>query len=169
MQIDWTFIEEKYQEILKELVDYQPVDSWQIKPLRLQATQHKTKYGMADINGVVYINSAFVNSSAETLLDATIRHELAHLCVGLEVGHGPVFKQKAKEFNSFFGRHLKSESAEINRNIGFKYNLYATLSDGQEVLLRKVHRKHRKYTQYKPSMIKYLTLKGQKIKQFTYK
>ena len=169
MIIDWPYIEKKYNEILVELNALQPISHWKIRPQKLKATKHKTKYGMADNNGVVFINQAFVNSSAVELLAATIRHELAHLCVGLQHGHNQVFKAKAKQFQSHFGKHLKPQTDEIHQNIGHKYLLYATFEDHQEIYLRRVHRKHRKYTHYKPSLFKFLTIKGRKVVQFIYK
>lgn len=169
MIIDWSLIQLKYNEILVELNSQEAIVGWKVPPQDLKVTKHKTKYGMADINGVVYINQAFINSSAVKLLEATIRHELAHLCVGLQHGHNHIFKAKAKSFKSHFGRHLKSETDEIHQNIGFKYLLYATLENGDEVYLRRAHRKNRKYTNYKPTMFKFLTINGRKVAEFKYK
>lgn len=168
MKITQLYIKQSYAEILQHLCAVTALENWSIKPQKIMLTQHKTKYGMADLDGVVYVNQAFINSTAHRLLDATIRHELAHLCVGLKHGHNTVFKAKAKQFKATFGKHLKQESQQINQAIGFQYHLYAVLVNGEHVLIRKAHRKHKKYTAYKAGRFRYLTIKGQKVHAFKY-
>lgn len=166
--IDWQFIESSYLNVFEELMILTPPEQWHIKPNLLKPTNHKTKYGMADIKGVVYINEAFIGTQAYQLLDATIRHELAHLCVGIHHGHDSVFKAKAKFFKANFGKHLATETKAFNQSIGYKYNLYATLNDEQVILFKRVHRKHSKYLNYKPRMFNYLTIGGHKVMNFYY-
>ena len=168
MLIDWNYIQQQYLFILDELLVVEPKKNWQVQPQSLQVTKHKTKYGMADRDGVIYINQAFIGTTATNLLDATIRHELAHLCVGLQQGHGAVFKAKAQQFNAHFGKHLKLESAQVHDSIGYKYLLYATFENGEEILFRRVHRKHAKYSRYKAGRFRYLTIKGMKVVSFRY-
>ncbi len=173
MSIDWPYIECRYEQLLSELSTTVPLDQWQLTPQGVKATTHKTKYGMADIEGWVYINQAFVGTTATRLLDATIRHELAHLCVGLQCGHNYKFKAKAKQFKADFGRNLKTESAQVHAAIGYKYKLYATIEQNQdnpceEILFRRVHRKHHKYVNYKPGRFRYLSIKGRKVLSFRY-
>lgn len=168
MLIDWNYIQQQYQSILDELQAVEPKNNWWVQPQALHVTKHKTKYGMADRDGVVYINQAFVGTSANNLLNATIRHELAHLCVGLQQGHNSIFKAKALEFKAQFGQHLKLESAQVHDSIGYKYQLFATLENGGEILFRRVHRKHVKYSRYKAGRFRYLTIKGIKVLSFRY-
>ncbi len=168
MLIDWNYIQQQYQCILDELTVLEPLGNWQLKPQQLQPTRHKTKYGMADNKGVVYINQAFVGTTAVNLLDATIRHELAHLCVGLQQGHNAIFKTKAKHFKAHFGKRIQAESVQLHDAIGYKYSLYASLANGEEILFRRVHRKHAKYTQYKAGRYRYLSIKGNKVLSFRY-
>lgn len=166
--IDWLFIEQQYQAALKELVAVKPLSHWSIKPRGLLKTNHKTKYGMADLNGNIHINQAFVGTSANQLLDATIRHELAHLFVGLHHGHNAVFKAAEFEFGTDFKSIDKKQFQQLSDNIGYKYQLYASFKGGDVILLKKVQRKHRKYTHYKPTVYKYLTIKGRKVVSFYY-
>ena len=168
MLIDWKYIEQQYQAILAELLTVEPIKKWSVYPQSLQVTKHKTKYGMADKDGVVYINQAFVGTAAHNLLNATIRHELAHLCVGLQQGHNLIFKAQAQQFKAQFGKQLKPEYEAVHDSIGFKYLLYATLANGDEILFRRVHRKHVKYSQYKVGRFRYLTIKGIKVTAFRY-
>ena len=171
--IDWPLVEFTYDQILLEVSAMCAPEHWTVKPQKLTTTKHKTKYGMADVDGVVYINQAFIGTTAIGLLDATIRHELAHLCVGLHNGHNHLFKTKAKEFKAIFGRHLKAESEQVHAAIGYKYRLYATLEGShknvsEEILFRRVHRKHDKYVSYKPGRFRYLSIQGQKVLAFRY-
>ncbi|MCX7554476.1 hypothetical protein OS175_11330 [Marinicella sp. S1101] len=166
--ITWQDIQQCYQRTLRELQALVPTDKWQTQPQLIQLTQHKTKYGMADIKGVVYINQAFIGSEADGLLDVTIRHELAHLCVGIDQGHNAHFKSCARLFKANFGQHLKTQTQAINEAIGFKYKLFARLENQQEILFKTVHRKHAKYLNYKPKFFSYLTIKGQKVLSFRY-
>ncbi len=168
MMIDWPHIESRYNHIFEELLDLEPLNQWHITPKTLKPTNHKTKYGMADINGVVYINEAFVGTQANDLLEATIRHELAHLCVGIHHGHDHIFKACAKLFKAAFGKHLSADTKALNQSIGYKYKLFATLQNDQVILFRKVHRRHSKYTKYKPKLFSYLTISGQKVLSFHY-
>lgn len=168
MLIDWDYIQQQYQFIVNELQGSEPPERWQVQPHALQATNHKTKYGMADIHGVVFINQAFVGTTANNLLNVTIRHELAHLCVGLQQGHNSIFKAKAKQFKAHFGKHLKQEYRQVLEAIGYKYRLYASLDNGEELLIRRVHRKHAKYNRYKAGRFRYLTIKGIKVTGFRY-
>jgi len=171
--IDWDFIQAKYREILTELKLLNGDSHWHIAAKKITITSHKTKYGMADINGTVHINQAFIGSTAYQLLEATIRHELAHLAVGIQHGHDKFFRAKAQLFKAQFGRHLKPDIQQIHTAIGYKYQLYATVLDGDnknpiEILFRRVHRKHSKYLNYKPSRFHYLTIQGKKVLRFRY-
>ncbi len=161
-------IKHLYQVILAETQALVAPEQWRIEPRGLQYTRHKTKYGMADIHGVVYINQKFIGSRAKQLLIATIRHELAHLCVGLEQGHGIEFKRCASLFKADMKKELAAEKAEIHAAIGHKYLLYAILENQGELLFRKAHRKHPKYSRYKPKRFSYLTINGHKVLAFRY-
>ncbi len=166
--INWPYIQQRYQYLLQEMYELVPAKKWQITPQSVQLTSHKTKYGMADVHGVVFINQAFIGSNTIHLLEATLRHELAHLCVGVHHGHDAQFKSCARLFKANFGEHLIEETRVINEAIGYKYKLYATLDNNDEILFRRVHRKHAKYLKYKPRLFSYLTIKGQKVLSFRY-
>ncbi len=161
-------IQRLYQNILVETQALVSPEHWQIEPSGLQYTNHKTKYGMADIHGMVHINQKFIGSRARQLLAATIRHELAHLCVGLEQGHGVKFKRCAALFKADMKADVAHEKAEIHAAIGHKYLLYAHVENQGELLFRKAHRKHPKYSKYKPKRFSYLTINGHKVLAFRY-
>ncbi len=161
-------IADLYARLVTELTALQPLSAWQVKPQALRSTSHKTKYGMADADGVVYINRAFVGTRAWRLLELTIRHELAHLCVGLQHGHDRHFKAMSCLFAADFGPEIKTEADEVHAAIGYKYLLYAQLANQPDLLFRRAHRKHPKYLNYKPGRLRYLTIRGAKVQGFYY-
>lgn len=166
--ISWQAIEQTHAKVLDELLQVVPLSAWQHPPHGIKATDHKTKYGMADLAGWVHINQAFVGTESWDLLEATIRHELAHLCVGLNCGHNARFKAMERRFKAVFGRHLQDQASQLHNAIGHRYLLFAELADGTEVLLKRVHRRHRKYSHYRPRLFRYLTVGGQKVQRFRY-
>lgn len=159
----------RFDTIKADLLKQYPIQKWRIKPRSLLWTKHKTKYGMADRFGDVYINRAFITTSAWCLLDATIRHELAHLYIGLEAGHNNSFNKIAAAFKSNFRRVPCSEINEFRDQISFKYELYAVCANGSSVFIKNAHRKHIKYTRYKPKLFHYMHIKGKKITWFEYR
>ena len=166
--IDHDHINETYWCCLKQVSALVPVTQWVVQPDSWLLTDHKTKYGMADVHGRVHINQAFIGSVAIDLLDSTIRHELAHLCVGLEQGHNRRFKAVERLFEANFRQVPAVQIKHLHERIGHTWALYACFADRPKVLLKKVHRKHRKYTHYRPGMFRYLMYKGQKISSFQY-
>ena len=166
--ISWQDIEQTHDSLLDELLQEVPLSAWQHPPQGIKPSKHKTKYGMADLAGWVHINQAFIGTECWDLLEATIRHELAHLCVGLQCGHDARFKAMERRFNAVFGAHLQTQAKQLHNAIGHRYLLFAELVDGSEVLLKRVHRRHRKYSHYRPRMFRYLTVGGQKVQRFRY-
>ncbi|WP_223787861.1 hypothetical protein [Marinicella meishanensis] len=166
--ITWQTIEQTHATLLDELQQLVPLSDWQHPPQGIKPSGHKTKYGMADLAGWVHINQAFIGSNCGGLLEATIRHELAHLCVGLQCGHDHRFKAMERRFEANFGPHLHAEAQQLQQAIGHRYLLFAELADGTDVLLKRVHRRHRKYTHYRPGWFRYLTIDGQKVQRFRY-
>jgi predicted SprT family Zn-dependent metalloprotease len=166
--IDSDHINHTYRHCLAEAYSLVPQNQWVVQPDSWLLTSHKTKYGMADVRGRVHINRAFVGSVATDLLEATVRHELAHLCVGLEQGHNRQFRAIERLFQANFKQVPDEQIQQLHKRIGHSWELYACLADQTKVLLKKVHRKHRKYTEYRPGMFRYLMYKGQKIDGFEY-
>jgi len=157
-----------FESIKRELFLQFPLTEWTIKPGDFLWTKHKTKYGMARFNGDIFINRAFISSTAWQLLDATIRHELAHLYIGLAAGHNADFQATAQLFKSCFKSVPRAEIKQFQEQISYRYKLYAICENGDSILLKKTHRKHAKYTQYKARFFYKLSINGQKIKRFNY-
>lgn len=160
-------IEDEYQLAIHACAHHFPVEKWSVKPVQLKLTNCKTKYGIASIDGTVYINSAFIGTSAINKLRNTLRHELAHLAVGISHQHDAVFRKCER----LFGADVKvspEEIAEFEKNIPHKWLLLAHLVNGKSTVLGGAHRKHKKYAKYRPNIFRALTIDGIKVDRFEY-
>ncbi len=165
--IDFDVICDEYTIALDHCRDELPECEWAIRPSGLELTRHKTKFGMASSRGVVYINSGFIGTPAITKLRNTLRHELAHLAVGLAEGHNAIFKHCACMFG--VSKDVpKSEIQAFEQSVGYKWQLIAHLVDGRTVEMGRVHRRHKKYTAYTHKRWRYMVIKDTAVQRFEY-
>lgn len=162
-------IHEQYTQVLNDLYTVVSISKWSIQPQGWLLTKAKTKYGMADINGYVHINHLFLNTPYWTLLDKVIRHELAHLCVGLGQGHNAEFHRVEGLFDGVFNQTCLHQARRFNELVTYKYKLLAVFPNGEEVMLKHVHRKYAKYTQYTKQRRTQYYIDGRLIRCFKYK
>ena len=164
--ITFEYICQEYERALKACCEKIPLKQWAHKPVGVKLTRHKTKYGMANSRGEVFISEAFLNTQANTKLKNTMRHELAHLAAGLWHGHSRVFKS----VEILFGARAavaKQEVDEVHNNISFKWELIAHLSDGRSLSLGGRHRKSKSFTHY-PDNKRLMTVDGVPVKYFSF-
>jgi hypothetical protein len=161
-------VEALYQRLQPELDHLIPIDQWAIKPVNWCWTTAKTKYGMADHQGIIHINRYFLETDFDHLLESVIRHEFAHLCVGLNQGHNKRFKNCEHLFKAQFDRKARQQANEYTRLVKYKYMLVAELFNGQSIKLKLTHRKHRKYTAYRYHKYQAYYYQQQAIKTFKY-
>jgi len=166
--INKSTIDHHHTQIKEELNSIIPINQWVVKPKRWCLTKAKTKYGMADSNGVIHINHNFLGTNFQQLLQAVLRHEFAHLCVGLMQGHNRRFKQCEQLFNAQFNLIVKQQSEEYSNQVSYKFLLQAELINGQLINLKKAHRRHRNYLHYRMSRYKTYYYQQQAIKRFRY-
>jgi hypothetical protein len=126
-----------------------------------------TMLGQATTKGKILINENFINLTCIDLLINTIRHELAHLIVGLQQNHNKHFKRVALllgvKNNSYF------DLGPIQNKIGFKYEVSATLESGEVILIGGVHRKTKRYIDYISTNKKWHSINGDKVIQYHFK
>jgi len=140
-------IKGEYNSALSMCKKILPIHKWVLNPKGVDLTRHKTKYGLATCDGMTLISRAFIGTSAINKLRATLRHELAHLAVGLNQGHNRTFKRWARRFGALDPVD-RSETLSVLDNINYKYQVTAHLEDGTQRDLGGVHRKTRRYTDY---------------------
>ncbi len=160
-------IDREYQNALKECVEALPLDRWVVIPSTMKLTSCKTKYGIACSDGTIQINSAFIGTHAINQLRNTIRHELAHLAVGISQQHNAVFRQCER----LFGARCVVGAEELvafEKNVSHKWLLMAHLMNGRSIVLGGAHRRHKKYLHYKPNIFRKLTIEGVPVNSFEY-
>ena len=167
-EISKAYIQKRFEIILEELVVLLPLEHWQIKPKALAYTKAKTAYGFAAIDGRVLINHAFLGTRAFQQLDHTIRHEFAHLAVGLEAQHNLHFRRMERKFGVNKQVSDDEEVAQLREHLKPKYTLFAQLITGEVVSLGGAHRRHKKYTQYRRRRFRLLTVDGVVVEHFYY-
>lgn len=164
--ITFDHIKHEYKIALEECTAVLPLKRWAIEPQGIGITNHKTKYGLATYKGIVLIGEILIGTNAITSLRNTLRHELAHLAVGLNHKHDRVFKRCAAAFNANLPVS-KEEIREIDANISYKWMLVAYMDDGTVKKLGGAHRKTRVYTEY-PRNGRRMTVDGELVSRFEF-
>lgn len=162
------YIADAYYRVLDEVSKVLTLAKWHMQPVGIGFTTEKTKYGMATPDGMVLINRVFIDSTAYTKLEFTLRHEFAHLAVGLHNHHNRRFQKMERVFGVDPAVDLSEEIAEIQSRIDFKYTVFAHLESGEVRNLGGVHRKTKKYSDY-PNGSRYtMSIEGIRVLRFEY-
>lgn len=159
-------INECYTSSLRECFDLFPAEKWKHSPAGVDMTDHKGKYGMATAKGVVLINKAFLGTNSTIKLRNTMRHELAHLAVGLKQSHNKVFRC----FEALFDALVPvppNEIEAITNNISYKWQVIAHLVDGTQRDLGGAHMKTKLYAEY-PYNGRSMSIGQIKVEQFEF-
>lgn len=137
-------IQSEFSNLLNECFHCIPKEKWKHNVNeKIGFTSHKTKYGWAFKDGRVEINAKFVGTTAINALRHTIRHELAHLAVGLDEHHNRRFNLVADRFGCECVR--PEDAKQVEQAISFKYSVYAHVEGGQRLYLGQCHRKTKLY------------------------
>lgn len=108
-------------------------------------------FGRASIYGVITINEHYVGTSDVDGLVDTIRHEIAHLHIGIRHGHGKPFKLTARALGCKLDREWKRENAgDTLESIGksHPYEIWAIDCDGGRHLVKTAVRISSKWRNY---------------------
>ena len=141
-------IQQLYQQILSEVQAIAPLHNWVIQPTSVEMLSHKSKYGQATKDGKIQISEFFLGTDAVEKLKNTLRHEFAHLCIGLSHHHNKVFRRVEKQFGVTEAGNDQQECQKILNKIPYKYTVFIHLMNGERVSLGGVHRKTKTYTEY---------------------
>ncbi|KAA3640647.1 MAG: hypothetical protein DWP95_08270, partial [Proteobacteria bacterium] len=77
-------------------------------------------------------------------------------------------RQCERLFGANFNQKSKQQAIQYAQRITHRYQLLAQFATGDELLIKKAHRKHRKYTHYhQQSLLKYF-YQQRPIKRFRY-
>jgi predicted SprT family Zn-dependent metalloprotease len=161
------FIQHRFRELKHHACTVFTPTVWAVQPVGdVLLAARKTAFGLATKDGQVFINQAFVGTSAFRKLDQTILHELAHLIAGLHRHHGQKWKNVAAALGMSFA-HFEDDECQIIANISYKYTVYAHLENGEVRILGQVHKKTKKYTAY-PDGTTHRTKDGLKVLRYTF-
>lgn len=163
------FVQSEYDRVLADVCKVIPLNQWKHQPTGLDFTTHKTKYGVATPAGQVLVNWAFVGTTAVNKLDFTLRHEFAHLAIGLREHHNRRFRRIEACFGADVTRDLSAEEAQVISAIDYKYTLIAHLVDGREVDLGGANRRTALYMDYPTNGRLNRSFRGVKIERFEYR
>jgi len=156
------------QEELEIVLLIVPQKDWihQFKEFKFNNT--KSSFGTMKANGTIFISRVFLNTREYIELRDTIRHELAHLIVGVHQQHNYIWQQKALQIGCKATRIDKAEG-KLAINMKRKWRLIGVLEDGIEIQIQNSHNKMSKYLKYKPELTKYCRCAQGKIVKFYYK
>ncbi len=91
-----------------------------------------------------------MGTTAVADLEDTIRHELAHLIAGIRYKHGPRWQHVATRLGATPRASGRSEDDVLHEKMSHaRFTLIAIMENGEERTVRKVHRRSRRYTEYR--------------------
>lgn len=169
MAITKDYIESAYHSVLAEVANIAAIREWKVSPKGLGYTNHKTKYGLATPVGEVLINQAFIGTTAYKKLDHVLRHEFAHLAVGLDKHHNRYFRRVERLFGVDLSLDLSEEQNQVIAKTNPAFKLIAHLQNGKEVDLGVAHRRTKKYTEYRHDQKGFMSIHGVRIHRFEYR
>ncbi|MFT7287968.1 MAG: putative SprT family Zn-dependent metalloprotease [Halieaceae bacterium] len=116
----------------------------------LEFNRARRTFGQAHRDGRVVLSDRFVGTAALTDLIDTVRHELAHLIAGIPAKHGPRWKAVAVALGAVPRASGRSVDAHLQQRMSdAPFTLIAEMRSGEELEIRKVFRRSRRYLDYR--------------------
>ncbi len=116
----------------------------------LSFNRARRSYGQAHRDGRIVISTVFFGTSALDDLEDTVRHEIAHLIVGIDARHGPRWRRVARALGAVPRATGRSSCASLNARMDdAPYTLVAVLASGEECEVKSVYRRSRRYQDYR--------------------
>lgn len=116
----------------------------------LEFGRARRAYGQAHADGRIVLSSHFLGTSALADLEDTIRHELAHLIVGIRERHGPRWKAVARALGAVPRASGRSQAPDLHARMNdAPYTLVAIMMNGKEHELKPAFRRSRRFLEYR--------------------
>ncbi|MEM6774306.1 MAG: SprT-like domain-containing protein [Pseudomonadota bacterium] len=116
----------------------------------LDFNRARRSYGQAHLDGRIVISTVFFGTSALDDLEDTVRHEIAHLVVGIDARHGPRWRRVARALGAVPRASGRSTCDSLNERMDdAPYTLVAVLVSGEECEVKSVYRRSRRYQDYR--------------------
>ena len=126
--------------------------NWQHPYSHIELTRSKRCFGQAHIDGRILLSQSFLGTTAVEDLRDTLRHEFAHLIVGIDQKHNAHWRCAAASLGATPKACGNARSEELNQRMSdAPFTLVAIMQSGEEKELRQVHRRSRRYQDYRYS------------------
>ncbi|MEM7692269.1 MAG: SprT-like domain-containing protein [Pseudomonadota bacterium] len=126
--------------------------SWQHPYSHIELTRSKRCFGQAHVDGRILLSQSFLGTTAVEDLRDTLRHEFAHLIVGIDQKHNAHWRCAAASLGATPKACGNARSEELNQRMSnAPFTLVAIMQSGEEKELRQVHRRSRRYQDYRYS------------------
>jgi hypothetical protein len=137
----------------------------------LEYSRARRHYGQARSDGRLFISRQFIGTAALADLEDTVRHELAHLIVGVREGHGPRWKAVAAELGATPRAAGRSRCRHLDERLTTApLMLVAVFEDGSELEVKPAHRRSRAYLDYRYNLRgKRYRVAGRWVQRFYYR
>jgi hypothetical protein len=130
----------------------------------------RRSYGRAHRDGRIAISTLFLGTSALDDLEDTVRHEFAHLIVGIDEQHGMAWRRVAKALGAV-PRATGCSRCEVleGRMQQAPFTLVAVMASGRELAVKPAFRRSKQYTQYRSSFFgRRYYIEGELVTRFVY-
>lgn len=158
--------------LLRELdraLDVYP--NWKHPFAGLEFSRAKRMFGQAHRDGRIVLSRQFIGTTALADLEDTIRHELAHLIVGIAEKHGQRWKAVAASLGARPRATGKSQGADLQARMSdAPLTLLAVMQSGEEREMKSAFRRSRRYLDYRLGKGgQQYHIKGELIERFVYR
>lgn len=110
----------------------------------------RRSYGQAHRDGRMMISRLFLGTTALGDLEDTVRHEFAHLIVGIDQKHGPRWKRTALALGAVPRATGRSRAPDLQARMeDAPFTLVAVLASGEERALKPAFRRSRALIAYR--------------------
>jgi len=137
----------------------------------LDLNRARRSFGQAHRDGRIVISSVFLGTAALEDLEDTVRHEIAHLIVGIEERHGPCWRRVARRLGALPRASGRSRSEDLGERMDdAPYTLVAVLESGAEYELKPAWRRSRRYLEYRAGRDgREYRYRGERVSRFFYR
>jgi hypothetical protein len=137
----------------------------------LDLNRARRSFGQAHRDGRIVISSVFVGTGALEDLEDTVRHEIAHLIVGIDERHGPRWRRVAKRLGAVPRASGRSRARDLGERMDdAPWMLVAVLDSGAQHELKPAWRRSRSYLEYRAGRGgREYRYRGQRVSHFLYR
>lgn len=116
----------------------------------LEFNNSRRAFGQAHQDGRVVLSSSFVGTRANEDLIDTVRHEFAHLIVGIRQKHNVRWRMAAASLGAQAKATGRSKAEDLHERMSdAPFTLIAVMLNGEERVMKRVFRRSGRYLDYR--------------------